>query len=1475
MIGKALEILYQAAVVKDGASTFEERVRCVVKKWQFQDSVMGEQYISFTISSEAPIEWAVGDYCVYRGEMFTLNYVPSVTQRARRGEVGDAFTYEMVKMDSCRVELDRAIMLDITPTTGDYIAALGTNFTGSDQFQLFCGETSVLIDGNPVTLTPVCALAAKIQANLDRAFPTSGWKVLVDVTSTHDVNGVAVFNTHTDDKMLQFDNTTIASALSEVHNTFDLDFSVKGRTIKIGFAFDTLTEGDDGTFYYLGYGKGKASIDNQGVGLFQIKKESNSNQKIVTRLRVLGSKKNLPYRYYNKKYDLSQSMFPLNLQLPGTFESPAKKKANHLSRKAIYPFVREVLGDTNDSYIDKDDDALSTIDGLREGSVKFDGSDSNLEEIYPTIREATYGELRGAGCKDQDGVSDSTRSFPNYLDSERIDAVLKVGNNANIGSGIAPDSNAGSETQQVFECQKTFYLCKSQVNYDGSYYIGNEITMFSVDGQAAGDYLITPSQFHVWYGVKYSIGRHAGSGIVKSAKVGYRIIIYAKPKSTGTRTKIGTFVSELRTISSSASVAEEFELPQIPAETTSQISKIELTENSDVDVVLQPIFRDLDYELDTRDFNMFIGRSKLNNDLPTDFKPEWVWSRADTASTYMETPFTIIVKDMGFDFAAAISSGEEPTVSMTSGRCVGRGFVINENPTKVTVYKNGKTYKGWQLTLSRAQDDNLNTYYPSENDPIAEGDHFVLLNIEMPDVYIQMAEVRLLIAATNYLKDNCETQFSYVPTINDIFLQQDFDEKDAAGMPEKSLYWKLYAGLMFPFKGIPQTSVPDEDEVLPILDITIEQLTIKEGEGLTPKVDIKLNSDVQQTTMQRITTAVDRIYNGSIFSNGAGSSLSAIYSAIKDYVTPRFLSRKFNDKASGRIEFLQGLQSVLDAEFGTYHRERALVGDESDTGSIITSDGTADFINLIVRGLVKGELNVEDLLRVKDMIFTNTVKSDGARQGFLDGLGIFMNAKEGLIEADGMNIRGFMRVMELIINRLQLMESDYSFTEGDTTERVDFSDEGQRMVLTMHKEHDNDHTPFYPGDILYAKINDLLDHGTYYTSYVRVISVDLSNNTMKVAPWVGKNALGENEVPGGTNFTFLGTAISGDDFTEALTADYAANPNGYEKIINLTRHGNVADGLENGDDPNSYSTSVLASQKARQNAWVLSTTDKRLSFFWNVDKPIIEDSNYALCLGILPDLANLPSTRDKSMPSLYVNTIFYDHHHDANYPARVVKEDRGQWSDNPTVDYNGQTISEPYHYKTYTRQIWLQYRNDESWNELTDSELHQKMMNEWKVDLEASRVWNNGILWECLVDGTTQEPKWGCTHWKSVGGNTIYKGEITTSNGRTFRNGNVDTVLTMRLWYGDEEITSQILNAVDFSIAWKRSTGYNAETDEFVQQSEDLSWTPNVVGANQIKIERNDMGSGWMITYRQALVSCTVTFSADGQVVNMPADYVF
>ena len=537
------------------------------------------------------------------------------------------------------------------------------------------------------------------------------------------------------------------------------------------------------------------------------------------------------------------------------------------------------------------------------------------------------------------------------------------------------------------------------------------------------------------------------------------------------------------------------------------------------------------------------------------------------------------------------------------------------------------------------------------------------------------------------------------------------------------------------------------------------------------------------------------------------------------------------------------------------------------------------------------------------LLFAGDVKSQGARRGFTDGKGIWMDPLIGLIQTEGLEVTGFMRIMELVINRLQLMESDYSFTEGGEIEHVDYTDDG-RLVLTMHKRHDNDYTPFYLGDILYAKVNDLLPrdatiptghivtkNGSYFTVWMVVDAVDYTDNTLTVSLYHSLENSGDPIVPGGLNFTPYGTPITGTDHPSvALTTEMAIvvdghtlGETGYDCSINVTRHGNVA---------GSADETIRNMQLERQQAWVLSTTDKRLSFFWRVDQPIIRDDNYALCLGILPDLANLPSTRDRSMPSLYINTIFYENMHHIHYPSRIVKEDRGEWTANPQVEYTGPSgtytpdetlsaaeqqqvgqggtftqgdmISEPYHFKTVTRNLWLTSRLSPAWVHLTDKQLLDKILVEWHLDIEVSRVWRFSALWECRSDSTAEEPWLGSAAWLCLN-----SGAVVLKIGMTKRfirqsdihAGRVATTLSFVLSIGGSDVSSRI--AASAAVWTRQSSGADSEAEEGTEAralyEADEGWNQaHRYGNLTLPITTDDLPSNFL-TAREVQFTLTVT----------------
>ena len=937
-----LRILYQ-----DGNSS---KLRCIVNKWKFQDAMMGEQYLTFTITSETPIDWAVGDFCVFRGETYTLNYVPSVTQKAGTKERQDAYTYENVKFESHQEELTRCIMLDITASTGLYIAALGTNYTGSSKFPLYCGETSVGGD----TLTPVCALAAKMQANLDRMYGgANAWKIFVDTTTTF-VNAVGdtVLVTHTDDKQLSFDNTTVAQALAEVHNTFDLDYCIRGRNIYIGYNLKNLTSDNDEETFAFGYGKGYPTHDDMNKGLFQIKRMANPQQKIVTRLRALGSTKNMPYRYYNKKYNLSQSLFPTNLQLPDTFETSATKATHNAQRD---PSLSHVKGDTNDSYIDKNNNAAACAEGIREDCARWDGSNGDLVEIYPTIEGATYGELRGALVEDQDGNT-GNGSFPNYSADERIDKLLAVGykdgstlvDDANKGDGILPESGISStgvvRSADIGQTSLT-YGRHNQFAYNGGYYAGKDHTLFTIQGVMPGKYAMAPTIGSTFFGFSLSCYRDGCS-----ADVGFQIIIKQKNQQTGVVTTLATYTSDLVSIQRSDGV-KEIELPELPDVVNganAKVSEIRVTAMSDITVTFRMVMRNVVMPSGfTDDFSISykVGNSRLDHSVT--YEPEYTWFPVDDSDSIVDR-FHVFIQDMGFDLEACWSD-ETPMLVMKSGRCVGREFEILQDIQKVT--HNNK--KGYMLTLKRAEDSSLNTYYPSQTDPIAADDTFVLLGIQMPEAYVKMAEVRLLRAATQYLADNCETKFTYQPSIDDIYLQRNYDNMVQAGTPNKSIFWRLYAGLKFTFRGVPTS----EDSPAPLADITIEKVTISMGEGLTPRVELTLNDDVQQGTIQKLTTSVDRIYNGSIFASGSGNGASgamsaALLSLLQSEGEKLFLSKTHDDTAAGKITFNdvvthnETLKAKKGIKVGNF--QSRFLG----SGALIDEEGNAEFESIYSRNFI-------------------------------------------------------------------------------------------------------------------------------------------------------------------------------------------------------------------------------------------------------------------------------------------------------------------------------------------------------------------------------------------------------------------------------------------------------------------------------------------------------------------------------------------
>ena len=971
----------------------ESTVRCEVEKWEFHDKAMGEQYITFDISFHIPIDFEIGDWCMFRGQKYTLNIQPTCTQKARPNTYGGAFEYESVKLYSEQDKLTRCIILDIIPTSGEHSAAYGTNYTGSANFTLNCFETTFTYQGNVITYAPVHALLDRIKANLDRLYPNDHWQFYLDDDKCK-----------SDDKIITFSNWTAVQALAEIHNTFKLDYTVKGTNIVVGDVSELedlpqeligingyVTDLDNqGVPLFFGYGMGYLTDQNQSKSLFQIKKISKSDQLVVTRLRAMGSTKNMPYRYYHNNYTLPQTMYVQNLQLPDTFvpydrdedypdnvDAPHCKVDGNAERDRVYGegVLRHVLGKSNDAYIDKGDDAESCPEGIREGTARWDGSDGELPEIYPTIEEATYEELRANNVADMDGRKGSS-AFPHYDNKERIDTILGIDSSTcNVGTGTMTENEAIGRTEEVVPVNLFSRSVAVEPGNQSGY-------LFNIEKkQEPGNYILSYTTQAPQVFLEVNAGDQKDKNFLLQFAFVTHIYIKQRPSDGSSSSIIATYENVYGVVYGSGSYREqnlgnkfELTLPDFHNVLTGwDTQNLTVTKQSTIEVsILLTIADGISKQGSGINWNHFnVSMGVRNSDATQGVEPKAIWQVSDAAQHYSDTPFTIMLKDFGVNFLSLDSvDGSDIILSMKSGQCAGREFTVKKG--SISEYEQIGTHKwGYKLELERAVDESIHAYFPSQNNTILPGDQFVLLNIALPDAYIKAAEVRLLKAATEHLADNCETQYTYQPSVDDIYLQRNIDFNEQAGTPEQSVFWRLYAGMRFPFYGIPAS----ENDPLPMADITIDQVTIKMGEKLTPQVEITLNDKLQQNTISKIQTTVDRIYGSVFSSNGVSyATTDAMMEKLINTIGSKyFLSKLEDDSANGKITFLGGLdvqslaeiaQAYISGSIGSYSYQNGFSGD----GWKIDSSNNS---------MVLDELTVRKTMRVFELLIQQVRSSGG------------------------------------------------------------------------------------------------------------------------------------------------------------------------------------------------------------------------------------------------------------------------------------------------------------------------------------------------------------------------------------------------------------------------------------------------------------------------------------------------------------------
>lgn len=262
-------------------------------------------------------------------------------------------------------------------------------------------------------------------------------------------------------------------------------------------------------------------------------------------------------------------------------------------------------------------------------------------------------------------------------------------------------------------------------------------------------------------------------------------------------------------------------------------------------------------------------------------------------------------------------------------------------------------------------------------------------------------------------------------------------------------------------------------------------------------------------------------------------------------------------------------------------------------------------------------------------IISRIIGSPDFMPGIESGMGWNIGSS-GDAELNSLTLRSYLKVPQLIYNKVRVTGGEMWNTEGGTIAKVEKDeDSDSSYILTMELED---------GDALELEVDDICKGrynvgGVFVTSYFRVVSVDQAAKTMRVV-------LGSDDaVPGGRN---------------AAPAPY----------MNIARYGN------------------FTIQK-RQRSQYFSSAEQRIALLDGVDQYIILPSHYKAVFGSIPEALIPESVPLGNRLSIYLDTVLAKNFVQLDRNGDVVKtvRDRGLWSASPESPYlcNQEYQDEVYH----------------------------------------------------------------------------------------------------------------------------------------------------------------------------------------------------
>lgn len=572
----------------------------------------------------------------------------------------------------------------------------------------------------------------------------------------------------------------------------------------------------------------------KGRGLTSLTRVAANAEEIANRIFAYGSNQNmLPRWYNNQQIKDAESVDIQNLMLP-------------VGQVGTYPGwgLTDDLPDAAKAFVENA--ASIAKNGLRPATVYFDGS-GEYPAIYPSIRETTIGMVRTA-------IGDPTaKYYPStaiYDDADaRIDQVLtapavfdsgKAGEDGKAAvktdSESVSDTASGSVPEAAPPFQKLYF---------------NPFYSKTVEIDGAGDYTL-------------KLNVPATGTATLTGALGYLGICIRAYRINGDSTE--TLVGE-----------RETKMEQSSTDATAWAFK-----TAGLTVSRESVAAGQSVRFEAR---VVIAKTSQGAGAYT---IALTGNASYSVAFFRAKTFTVSIRQVGFDINEQAALGDGKTIAMRSGKCAGRSFAIND------VQYDSAT-DSWMLECWRSEDESLSQWFPNTDYPVEADDEFVLLDIAMPETYIGMAEVKLLLAAEELLADTAVERWQYTPEIdakymienNRVIRAGDFmvlidndliDGSGGGGEPGELVYFQHSGGGYFLTENGEKIAFVDDAGAVRII---VDTIVINEGEAAIPTYKVTLRDRKKKTW----TTSESASASSSKSVGNTREAEAAQYIDLSNYVT--------------------------------------------------------------------------------------------------------------------------------------------------------------------------------------------------------------------------------------------------------------------------------------------------------------------------------------------------------------------------------------------------------------------------------------------------------------------------------------------------------------------------------------------------------------------------------------------------------------